>query len=53
MGLHYLTFMGRNFIIRKKLTLVQLMTTANVNIMNIMNNVGIIINNIFQRITMG
>ena len=42
MGLHYLTFMGRNLIINtKKLTLVQIMNNACLSSKTIMNNVGV------------
>ena len=34
MGLHYLTFIGKNFKNNKKLVLLQLVNNVNVNIMN-------------------
>ena len=41
MGLHYLTFMGRNLENSKKLMLVRTMNSASLNSQNIMNSVGI------------
>ena len=40
-GLHYLTFMGRNLENSKKLMLVRTMNSASLNSQNIMNSVGI------------
>ena len=53
MGLHYLTFMGRNLKNRKKLMLVHIMNSVSLNSKNIVNGVGIlnesvVINNIFM-----
>ena len=41
MGLHYLTFMGRNLENKKKLMLVQITNSASMNSKNIVNRVGI------------
>ena len=41
MGLHYLSFMGRNLDNRKKLRLVRIMNNAGMNSKIIVNNVGI------------
>jgi len=53
MGLHYLTFMGRNLENRKKLMFIQIMENAFMNLMNIVNSVGsfsdsVAMNNIFN-----
>lgn len=40
MGLHYLTFIGRNVENRKKVMLVQINSTAIMNSKNIVNNVS-------------
>ena len=44
MGLHYLTFMGRNLENKKKLTPVCIMNCAGLNSKIIMNSAGIFIN---------
>jgi hypothetical protein len=41
MGLHYLTFTGRNLENKKKLTLVQIMNSVGMKSMSIGNRVGI------------
>ena len=41
MGIHYLTFMGRNLEYKKKLMLVQIMNNAGMNSMNIVSSGGI------------
>ena len=41
MGLHYLTFIGRNLENRKKSTPMQIMNKASINSKNIVNIVGI------------
>jgi hypothetical protein len=46
MGLHYLTFMGRNLRNKKKLMSVQIMNTADVNNKNVVKNVAM--NSIFN-----
>ena len=53
MGLHYLTFMGRNLRDRKKLMLVQMMNSVNMNTKNSVNSVSMVndsdsINSIFS-----
>ena len=53
MGLHYLTFVGRNLENRKNLIMVQIMNSASFNSKNILNSVGMfndidIINNKFM-----
>ena len=42
MGLHYLTFMGRNLDSKKKLTQVWVVNSVGMNNMNIVNSVGIV-----------
>ena len=44
MGIHYLTFMGRNLEYKKKLMLVQIMNNAGMNSMNnnVMNSMNIV-----------
>ena len=53
MGLHYLTFMGRNLENRKKLTLVRIMNCVGMNSKDIVNNVevfsgSVVMNSIFN-----
>ena len=44
MGLQYITFIGRNLKIRKKLTSVRIINSTNMNSKNIVINVGILNN---------
>ena len=45
MGLHYLTFIGRNLENKKKPTLLQIMNSVALNNKNIVNIVGIVNDN--------